>query len=366
MAQYTFQFLLLFLIVIAAYLVYERFIRKSRMPESSVYLEALKDLLDGKQESAFSKLRQVVAEDATNIDAYLRLGRILRDNNQVERALQVHKDLTFRPDLTRSEKVAILREMAADCLALKDGKMAEAALREQLQLSPSDHWAQAKLLGLQEQAQKWTEAYDSAVKLLKLEGNKSKKPLARYKFMAGEQLSRRREYHKARVLFKEAIGLDPTYVPAYLSIGDSYYEEKRYEDAVTFWNKLISSVPDQGHSVISRLKKTLFELGRYGDIQSICEKILEHSPTNLEARWALAEFYEKKGDVDLALEIWKHVLDDHPDNRVATLELIRIYLEREDHKKISKLIKSLERRRDDQPGQTRDVAAEPLSSGTRA
>ncbi|MCD6248825.1 MAG: tetratricopeptide repeat protein [candidate division Zixibacteria bacterium] len=366
MLEYTISFLIALLIAVAGYLLYERFVRKSHKPTSSAYVEALCDLLDGRQESAFTKLRQVVAEDATNLDAYIRLGRILREHNQAERALQVHKDLTLRPDLTRDDRVAILHEIAADCLALDDVKTAESALSEQIALNSSDYWAFTRLLAIQEKARKWNDAYDTAVEILKLESNKSKKPLARYKYQSGRQLFGKREYHKARVLYKEAIGLDPSFVSAYLAIGDSYYEEKRYEDAVTFWKKLITSVPDQGHRVISRLKKTLFELGRFGDIQSICETILEHAPKNVEARRALAEFYEKKGDVDLAVELLEQVRDDHPDDNAVAYDLIRIYLERDDHTRIKKLIRNLGQRHDEAANSAPDGQPESSSSAASA
>lgn len=363
MTEYFLVFLLLLLVAAVFYIIYERLFQRRGKPESSLYLEALRDLLDGRQESAFTKLRQVVAEDSANIDAYLRLGQILRENNRAERALQVHHDLTLRPGLTRSERVAILRQLVSDYLALNDHKMAEAALKELTSMNPDDHWAHTQFLALQEKAQMWDAAYETAVQILHLEANKSKKPLARYKYLAGEQLFRKREYHKARILFKEAIGLDPTYTAAYLAIGDSYCEEERFEDAVTFWGKLISTVPDQGHLVIDRLRKTLFDLGRYGDIQEICESILEHSPENLEAREALAEFYEKKGDLDQALELWNRVIEDYPDNRRAALELVRVYLERGDHNRITKLLRTVERRGEDNkrkhPGQR--ITSDPVS-----
>ena len=362
MVEYLFQFLILLLVVIAAYLIYERFFNKTKKPDSHVYVDALRDLLDGRQESAFSKLRQVVTEDAANLDAYLRLGRILRENNQPERALQVHKDLTLRTGLSKSDRAAILREITADCLKMDDTKTAEAALKELLELDTGDYWGHTKMLALLETAGRWEEAYDTAVQILKLEGNKSKKPLARFKYEAGRQLLRKREYHKARVVYKEAIGLDPSLVAAYLEIGDSYYEEKRFEDAVTFWNKLITSVPDQGHRVINRLKKTLFELGRFGEIQSICETILEHSPRNFEARHALAEFYEKKGDVDLAIEIWEHILDERPDDGRATLDLVRVYLDKGMQKKIHTLIKDLKRKQEQPSGTKRDADPEAATA----
>jgi len=362
MVQYGFQFLLLLLFVLAVYLIYERLVNRTKKPESMTYVEALRDLLDGRQESAFTKLRQVVAEDSGNLDAYLRLGRILRDNNQPQRALQVHKDLTLRSGLSRQQRVAILREIASDCLALNDLKTAEAALREQIELDSQDHWAHTRLLALQEKAQQWDAAYDTAVTILKLEGNKSKKPLARFKLQLGEQLYRQREYHKARIAYKEAIGLDPGHVAAYLAIGDSYSEEKRFEDAVTFWNKLITSVPDQGHRVINRLKRTLYELGRFGEIRSTCELILEHSPTNLEAQRALAEFYEKKGDMDLALERREKILEDHPDDATVILDLVRVYLERGDHTRIGALIREFEKKRERHAQKKPGGATEPVTS----
>jgi len=348
MLVYILALLVLFFGAVSLYLTYDRFRLKRSRPNSNLYVQALIDLLDGKQESAFTKLRQVVADDSNNLDAYLRLGQILRENNQPDRALQVHKDLTLRSGLSHSEKTAILKQLAADYIAAGELNTAEAALKELVSLDPGIHWAHSTLLGLQEKAQKWEDAYQTAVQLLRLEANKSKKPLADYKFRMGEKLLMKREYHKARVVCKEAIGLDPTFVPAYLAIGDSYYEEKRFEDAVNFWNKLISAVPEKGHLVIDRLKKTFFELGRFGDIVQVCESILERDPRNIEARRALAKFYEKKGDLDLATEMLEQIITDCPDSELTILDLTRIYLEKGDKKKLGQLLHDLELKREKQ------------------
>jgi lipopolysaccharide biosynthesis regulator YciM len=258
----------------------------------------------------------------------------------------VHKDLTLRGDLSVTDKVAVLKQLALDYRDLNDSDMAEAALREMIALHPQDHWAHVNLLDLHKKAEKWDEAYDTAATILKLESNKSKKPLAVFKHHQGKQHYKKKDYHKARVLFKEAIGLDPFFVPAYLAIGDSYYEEKRFEDAVNFWNKLIAAVPDQGHLVIDRLKKTLFDLGRFGEIAEICERLLKHSPKNLEARLTLAEFFEKKGDLDTAEEILAQIVEDSPQDLKSIIELIRIYLDRGETRKINDLFRSLEQRRE--------------------
>ncbi|UCG62000.1 MAG: tetratricopeptide repeat protein [Candidatus Zixiibacteriota bacterium] len=345
MPEYFFAFVILLIIAAIFYMLYDRYLNKPVKSESELYVEALRDLLDGRQESAFTKLRQVVIDDSNNIDAYIRLGQILRENRKPDRALQVHKDLTLRSGLNQDEKAEILRQLYADYLALNDLDMAQAALKELVTVKSRDRWAYTRLLEIQKKAETWDEAYDTAVMLLKIESNKSKKPLAAFKYHMGETLYKKREYHKARVLFKEALGFDPTYVPAYLSIGDSYHEEKRYEDAVNFWSKLISAVPDEGHLVIERLKRTLFDLGRYGEIHGICEDILKDSPGNLEARMCLAEFHEKKGDSDLAQQILEGVVDDYPNELKAVAELIRIYLNKSERDKIQKLVRNLEQKR---------------------
>jgi len=342
-----FQNMLIVLVIVfgaaAGYLAYEKYFKRRKLSQSDLYIAALRELLDGRQEAAFTKLRQVVTEDTNNIDAYLRLGQILREHNQPERALQVHKDLTLRGDLSRDQKISILRQLVANYQSLKDYSMAEKALKELISLDGRNHWGHRQLLAVQEQQQQWNDAYDTAVTLLKLESNKSKKPLARYKFQMAQQLYKKREYHKARIVYKEAIGLDPTYTDAYLAIGDSYGQENRLEDAVNFWMKLISAVPEEAHLVIDRLKKTLFELGRYGDLLEICHTILEHSPKNREARRTLAEFYEKKGDLDLACEYLEGLVEDQPEDLRALVEVIRLYLERNDRRKINELLRQVER-----------------------
>jgi len=331
---------------VAFYLMYERYYRKTQQAEPSQYVEALRNLLDGKQEAAFTKLRQVVAEDTTNIDAYLRLGQILREHNRADRALQVHKDLTLRFGLTKADKASILQQLASDYLTLNELTTAEAALKELVSLDPHNHWAHTNRLKLLEKAGQWEEAYEAAEHVLKIEGNKSRKPLARYKHNSGERLFKAREYHKARVLYKEAIGLDPTFVPAYVAVGDAYYEEQRFEDAVGFWLRLVEAVPEQAHEVIERLKDTLFILGRFGDIVGICLNVLDKYPKNIEVRRTLAEFHLKKGDLDVAQEILVQILEEQPNDTAALSELARALLEQGNTRKLNDLLRTLENRRE--------------------
>lgn len=363
MLEYVLVFVVVLLGALAFYLGYERLLGRPRKTSGQVYIESLQDLLNGREEAAFAKLRQVVSEDSDNVDAYLRLGSILREHGQPQRALQVHKNLTLRSSLPVIDKVEVLKQLTLDFMATGDRNMALSAVQELVSLDGKNHWGYTQLTKLHEHAGNWDEAYKAAEKTLQLEANKSKRPLAVYKFQAGQSLYKRREYHKARIAFKEAIGLDPQYVEAYLAIGDSYYDEERYEDAVSFWNKLISAVPEEGHKVIDRLQGTLFELGRFGDIQGICELILDHAPKNAKARQALAEFYEKKGDVDMAISLMEQVVEDFPESNRAVLYLIGLYLDRQRSDKIQGLIRTIEKRTGSRRKSNSKVSDETSVSG---
>lgn len=327
----------------AFYFVYERIKAGQGDRDSSLYVQALRDLLDGREEAAFGKLREVVADDTTNVDAYLRLGQILRNYQQPERALQIHKDLTLRAGLSRTQKTAILRQLSIGYRTIGDTATAEKALLELASLDAHDRAVLADLMRIQEQTGRWDEAFATAEKILKIEQNKSKRPLAKIKLRQGLALAARREFHKARVVFKEAISLDQGLVDAYLAIGDAYVEERRFDDALEFWNKLLTVAPEQADRAVDRLKRTLFELGRYGDIVEFCQGILAKSPKSATARKTLARYYEKKGDSAQAIEMLEAVVEDHPGDTIAVLELGRLYMESRDTRKLDQLVRKLSR-----------------------
>jgi lipopolysaccharide assembly protein B len=339
-------FLLAIIALIFIYVYYDRFKREKKTTDPSAYIEGLKALLDRREEVAFSRFREAVAEDSGNVDAYVRIGDILRKYGKPDKALQVHKDLTIRHGLTPDDKRIILRALAEDFSALNDFKSAQSALTEMLSIESNNKWAAEKLLDIYAHEEEWEEAFRIKEKLIKLEGGKSKSGLAIYKFLQGEKLFNQKEYHKARLLFKEAIGIDSACVPAYIFVGDSYLAENREEDAVEYWKKFIAAVPEASHFVLSRLKRALFDLGKFSEISNICAEILEVSPKNLDAHLTLAEYHFKKGEYSIAVDHLNLAADDHPDSLLPTLDLAKLYLTIGDKGRLGELINKLEERRE--------------------
>jgi len=345
--------------LLGAYVLFDKYFSERRGPDRTSYIEGLKAALDSDDPRAFAHLRDAVNTDTANTDAYLRIGELLRRNRKPERALEIHRDLILRHGITRSEKASIHRALTLDYLDLKDIAAATRCLNDYIALTGGDHWGLSTLLRIQEASGQWEEAFATQEKLLKAKADVSRKSLAQYKNRLGAQLAERGEYHKSRIAYREAIGLDPHLASAYLAIGDTYMAEERVSDAITIWKRLITESPANAGGGLERLEKALFEVGQFGEIEDICRAILRDDPANLAGRLRLASFLAKKNDVVAAEEQLLLAADYNPDSSLPVLELARLYIAGKQDRKITKLIDMLEKRES-------AALSSPLSGGMSA
>ena len=299
--------------------------RGRRKISPQLYIDALKALLAGEEKVAFQKFKEVARGDPENVDAYLKLGDLFRKNKRYDKALQIHKELTLRPSLSPEEKNEVLKSLSEDFSASGNHDKAISVLEELHKALEKDAWVTSRLLLEYEETERWEEAFELRKKVFSRKENQTKKILALYKALWGKARAEGGELHKARVAYKEALNYDEGCVPAYIHLGEAYYQEERLSDAVQYWKKLLEVVPDAGYLVFDKLEKTLFELGEYGDIPEIYENILSRDPKNTFALFSLARIYEKKGMMDPAVERYKQILDTDPAFLSAKLSLAKLY-----------------------------------------
>ncbi len=327
---YSFNYGLLLLVAVlaavAAGVVYfTRTRRRSDMSDSQLYIEALQAMVAGEDATAFSKLKEVVAVRTDNLDAYIQLGDILRKHKKIDRATRVHQELTLREGLSPRQQRAIYRSLTLDYIASGNAAAAEQALAELLKADKSDLWAAERLVRLYEDDGRWEEAFKMRSQIDRRLRNERPDVLALYKVYAGEQILKNAgDGHKARMAFKEALDLDRACLPAYLGIGETYYDGQQLEDAVEWWSKVLEIQPRAGYLVFERLKKAYFELGQYGEMTRVFEKTLEDDTKNLPAMSGLGEIARKKGDLREAESHYRRMLEIDPDNVAARAGLIGI------------------------------------------
>ena len=323
---------LLFLIVIAAgaayYYVQKR--ERIRVTPVSPYTEGLRALLEKDPVRAMHKLRETVSADSTNVDAYLRLGTLFAETNDLPKAIKIHRLLTFRADLTGAQKVEVYRALADDYLKTGDMPRALEALEHILTLSKKDRWALEKKMGLLGAQEDWAGASDTAEKLIQAEGSVSPRYLAVLKVQEGLKLCREKKERDGRIQFREAIKHDSTLAAPYLYWGDSYIREDRIEDAVKIWRRLLEVNPARAHLLFDRLETYLFDLGQFSEIENIYRTLIRDHPQNIHAYAALSKFLAKRGDRGDAIAVLHEGLQNNPESIWLRRRLIQQYGEMRD------------------------------------
>lgn len=161
--------------------------------------------------------------------------------------------------------------------------------------------------------------------------------LALHKTMLGLDLMEKNRLDEARSSFEEALSIDGYCVPAYLYLGDYYRVTGRSEDAVEIWGKFAETMPDISHYVFNRLEDVLYELGSFDSIEGLYETILALNPDNRRAIYALAAIYEKRGDLNGAINLVQSILEKFPDSLGARQHLISYYHKLNDPRKAVQL-----------------------------
>ncbi|MGD9898434.1 MAG: tetratricopeptide repeat protein [Calditrichaceae bacterium] len=296
-------------------------------PHKDSYLLALKYMAENDNRRAIEKFKETVRYNTENIDAYLKLGDILRKEGLFTNAVRIHKDLTLRGDINQAELPKVWYSLAMDYLDSKKPDSAEAYLQKLLN---NDQYRETVLPYLSKIYESRND-YERAFNLLKTsksgDSQKIKRRMAVYKILKGLETGSKGEGKSSRIIFKEAIKIDPSCAAAYLYIGDSYMQENRPDEAISTWTDYCKKQPKEAYILFSRLEKAWYEKGQFSKIEELYESILASDPENLMALLSLSSIYRKKGDFQSALNLLQEGLKQDMDDKILKAEIVRILTE---------------------------------------
>lgn len=289
------------------------------------YAAGLNYMVSGDRNLALQKLRDAVRKDTDNIDAYIKIGDLLRESGYVDQAIKIHRDLTARTSLEVSEQLLILRSLEADFEAKQSYDAALKVLERIYALKKDDLWAREKELHLYELMQDWKRAEETYRKLTKNKKNIDRSRIANYRLEMGKQHEAAGKMRDAREAYRAAMKAAPFFFPGYQHLCDNYIREDRPSDALTVLKNFMQTNPDQAAKAFSRTRELLFKIGEFGEIENIYQQVIDNSPENWEAYLALAEVKEKKGELQKSIELCQHILQRNPDYSKAREYLVRYY-----------------------------------------
>jgi len=322
--QYLIIILVIVLFVVAAVALASR--RGERQTsDQDPYTEALKRLVDGDRDGAYAELQRAVKSGRAPTDAYIKLGSLLRERGQSEKALQIHQSLTVKTNLTRSEKTELFLNLAEDYARLGNSdravKVLETAVRNLQLRDPEVYGTLSRhyhLLGNHEKA------YE-ALKESKRTGGVTDRELALYLASTGEQFAENGNPREARKLLQRSLKHDQECAPALLTLGNLADSEGEVDQAIELWRRVALLSPQLSGTALQRLERTLYEGGRFSEIERIYRDVRDARNGDEAANLSLAAFYKKQGRVDDAIQLLEDYLAVYPDSVRGALLLTSFY-----------------------------------------
>jgi lipopolysaccharide biosynthesis regulator YciM len=320
---------------------------KNVLPEN--YIAGLKALIDNDDNTAFVKLKQAVADDTDNVDAYLKLGDLFRKRGQLEKAIRVHRELILRKSIAPQAVAQVRKSLAEDYITTKKYDLALDVLEKLAKESEHRLWANQRMLDVYERSNQWEKAFNICKILSKSKADQQK--LSVYKYLIGMDLFNEGEFHKARLSFKDALHFDEGYADNYIMIAESYLAEDRKRDAVDFYKKLAEKAPSEFYRVVDKIEEAMFELGHFSDVEAIYRKILSENPDELNILKSLARIEEKKNNIQGAIEYLEQAFSAHPGDVAVAAKLMELYLGDGHKHKAYELLKTIRLKSDFSPYQ---------------
>jgi lipopolysaccharide biosynthesis regulator YciM len=178
MGQYWWIIIIAAVAAMIFYVAVFRRRKKSENTSQEAYVSGLRSIISGDNQTAFVKLRQAVDLDTENVDAYLKLGDLFREKEMIDRALQIHKELTLRRDIPSELSSDISKSLALDYLEAGMKENAIDLLKPMIRDDRMRGWAEEKLLNLFITVKLWKEAEELYASILKRKKLKESRTMA--------------------------------------------------------------------------------------------------------------------------------------------------------------------------------------------
>lgn len=139
-------------------------VRTERKP--SAYVQGLNFLLDDQSDHAVEEFLRALEVNSDTLETHLSLGKLMRRQGHVNRAIRIHQNALARPSLSQEEQHSVHLELARDFMAAGLLDRAELLLKEVILEAPElRSLAQRHLIEIYQDEKEWGEAVRVATSL---------------------------------------------------------------------------------------------------------------------------------------------------------------------------------------------------------
>ncbi|MGL6282703.1 MAG: tetratricopeptide repeat protein [Microcoleaceae cyanobacterium] len=255
--------------------------------------------------SCYEKLTELSPERG---EYWQRLGNLLVETSAIKQAVEaLQKAVELLPNIAW-----VNFHLAAALQKAEDLPGAIAYFQKAAELNPQlwnafYRWGQC--LNLDKQ-------YEAAIQVL--EKAKDINPeMARIYISLGEAYYHFNCFDQAIITYEKVTELEPGNWISYAKLADALIGDKQYERAIAILQTLEEKQPELGGWLPKKIADTLTANGNYQEAVAYYEKAISQNPQGYWIYFALAENYEKAGELELAVRTVLRVLQTKPDHAIA-------------------------------------------------
>ena len=232
---------------------------------------------------AITIFQEILDVDSSNVVAIKELAQLFLSTNQKQSAIKMYEQLDAYLD-SNSEKVTNKSIIAEIYVGFNEYNKAIAQYKGILEIYPDDTTTKMRLVELY----RLTSNFDSIIAL-------------------ASELS-------------TTATVDVEVLWALNALMDAYLAMKNYEKALEYAN-LINDNPLSDKTELGEdIANILFHKGQLDDCIQILKDLIEQDPENLELKKALARAYEKTLNFELAVEIYKEILQEADVKKIGEVQ----------------------------------------------
>lgn len=280
--------------------------QKKRLRIQELYTKGLNSMLAKRNPEASSFFEKVLAIDPNHVDTLLRMGiSQLREKNPQDAILLHQKALNLDPD-----NQEVMFSLAADYEEAKRYDDALKVYQEILARDSSNLTALIKTRDLYQRLNQWEQLYEAQERLLAnplspTEQEVEHRRLVGFKYEFGRCLLEAGDMERAKKIFRGVIKLDKDFIPAYLGLGEVFFEEGKIKEAAELWDKafkMTSSIV-----LLHRLEDLYLKQGDPGRAIEIYTQALAWKPQDIQLKFFLGKLYYRLEMIDEAFDILSSV-----------------------------------------------------------
>jgi lipopolysaccharide biosynthesis regulator YciM len=275
------------------------------------FFKGIQYILSNDHDQAIEEFTKSVQINSDTIETYVALGNLYRSKGDIDRAIRIRQSIILRPSIDERIKLRAIFDLGLDYR--KGGLLAQAleAFSKVLQKQPTDLETLNEVEKIYEETRDWENAFATRQKIARLIKGDHAHILAHHKAEMGKAFLEKGEISKAKSCFKSAFSIDDRCVDAYLHLGDLYFNQQEYKNAIATWKKVVKVGPHFTFLAYRRLEGAYAKMKNLKPVEEFLKECAQLH-TDAFTHLALARYLYNEQDYTGALRELQSAIDLDP------------------------------------------------------